>query len=59
MAEIDPAKRVAAREAGADVVLDNSDPFAREELISLTNGGPNAAIDFVGALQPPSLPLVS
>ena len=49
VAEIDPAKRAAALEAGADVVLDNSDPSAREELISLTNGGPNAAIDFVGA----------
>ena len=49
MAELDPAKRAAALEAGADVVLDNSDPFTQEELISLTNGGPNAAIDFVGA----------
>jgi len=49
VAEIDPAKRAAALEAGADVVLDNSDPSAKEELISLTNGGPNAAIDFVGA----------
>ena len=40
---------MAALEAGSDVVLDNSDPSAREELISLTNSGPNAALDFVGA----------
>lgn len=49
VADIDPVKREAARNAGADEVIDNSDPEARRLLRRMTGGGPAAAIDFVGA----------
>ena len=45
----DPAKRAAALAAGADVVLDNGAADALAQLMEETGGGPNAAIDFVGA----------
>ena len=49
VADIDPAKRQAALDAGADEVIDNSDPAARKQLMALTKGGPNGCVDFVGA----------
>jgi len=50
VADIDPAKRDAAKAAGADEVVDNSDPAARKALRQITGGpGASAAIDFVGA----------
>ncbi|MBM84754.1 MAG: zinc-binding dehydrogenase [Rhodospirillaceae bacterium] len=49
VADIDPVKREAALAAGADEVIDNSDPDARKQLLGMTNGGPQGAIDFVGA----------
>lgn len=49
VADVDPAKRAAARAAGADVVIDNGAGDAAEQLMDATGGGPNAAIDFVGA----------
>ena len=49
VADIDSAKREAALVAGADEVIDNSDPSVRKQLMGMTNGGPNGVIDFVGA----------
>jgi D-arabinose 1-dehydrogenase-like Zn-dependent alcohol dehydrogenase len=49
VADIDPIKRQAALDAGADEVIDNSDPGARKQLMGLTNGGPDGCVDFVGA----------
>lgn len=49
VADIDPAKRQAALDAGADEVIDNSDPAARKQLMAMTNGGPDGCVDFVGA----------
>jgi D-arabinose 1-dehydrogenase-like Zn-dependent alcohol dehydrogenase len=49
VADIDPVKRAAALEAGADEVIDNSDPEAVAKVGEMTGGAPLAAIDFVGA----------
>lgn len=49
VAEPDPAKREAARAAGADAVVDNRDPTAAVQAVKdLSHGGADAAIDFVG-----------
>ena len=48
VADIDPAKRTAALEAGAAEAIDPSDPDARKALLKATDGV-GAAIDFVGA----------
>jgi D-arabinose 1-dehydrogenase-like Zn-dependent alcohol dehydrogenase len=49
VADIDPAKRDAAREAGADHVVDSAGPDAVKEVMAGTGGGVAAAVDFVGA----------
>ena len=49
VADIDPGKRAAALAAGADDVIDNSDPGARRQLMAMTGGGAAGVIDFVGA----------
>lgn len=49
VADIDPAKRQAAHEAGASEVFDPADRAARKRLMEITDGGVAAAIDFVGA----------
>ena len=48
VADVDAAKRQAALEAGASVVIDPADPDARKSLLADT-GGMFSAIDFVGA----------
>jgi D-arabinose 1-dehydrogenase-like Zn-dependent alcohol dehydrogenase len=48
VADIDAAKRDAAREAGAAHVVDNGAPDARAAVRELTGGGARAVIDFVG-----------
>jgi D-arabinose 1-dehydrogenase-like Zn-dependent alcohol dehydrogenase len=48
VADIDPAKRLAALDAGAAAVVDPADPAARKSLLAET-GGLFSAIDFVGA----------
>jgi alcohol dehydrogenase/propanol-preferring alcohol dehydrogenase len=48
VADLDPAKRQAALEAGASAVIDPADPDARKSLLADT-GGMFSAIDFVGA----------
>ncbi|MCX7629277.1 MAG: zinc-binding dehydrogenase, partial [Geminicoccaceae bacterium] len=48
-AEPDAKKREAARAAGADAVIDNSDPKAAVQAVKdFSGGGADAAIDFVG-----------
>jgi D-arabinose 1-dehydrogenase-like Zn-dependent alcohol dehydrogenase len=49
VADIDPVKRAAAREAGAAQVIDPAADGALEALIEASGGGVAAAIDFVGA----------
>jgi propanol-preferring alcohol dehydrogenase len=49
VADIDPAKRAAAKEAGADEVIDNAEKGALEHVIELSGGGTAASLDFVGA----------
>ena len=49
VADVDPVKRAAAREAGADDVIDNGAPGAAAAVRKLTGGGAAAAIDFVGS----------
>jgi D-arabinose 1-dehydrogenase-like Zn-dependent alcohol dehydrogenase len=49
VADIDPAKRDAAREAGADHVVDSADADAVKQVMTGTGGGAAAAVDFVGA----------
>ncbi len=49
VAEVDPAKWDAAREAGAGQVIDPSAEGAAKELMKSTGGGVAAAIDCVGA----------
>jgi D-arabinose 1-dehydrogenase-like Zn-dependent alcohol dehydrogenase len=49
VADIDPDKRAAALDAGADAVIDNGEEDASAKLVEMTSGGPLAAIDFVGA----------
>ncbi|WP_169569254.1 alcohol dehydrogenase [Sneathiella limimaris] len=49
VADIDPEKRQLGLAAGAEKAFDPSDRAQFKELMALTNGGVNAAIDFVGA----------
>jgi propanol-preferring alcohol dehydrogenase len=47
--DIDPAKREAARAAGASVVIDGAAPDVLDQVRAATGGGAWAVIDFVGA----------
>jgi propanol-preferring alcohol dehydrogenase len=47
--DIDPAKREAAKQAGAAAVVDGGAPDAAKQIINLTNGGAWAVIDLVGS----------
>jgi alcohol dehydrogenase len=49
VAEVDPAKREAALQAGAAAAYDPTDPNARKALFKATSGGVFAAVDFVGS----------
>lgn len=49
VADIDPQKRKAAIELGADAVIDNGAMDASKNLMTITNGGPDGVVDFVGA----------
>ena len=49
--DIDPAKRDAAKLAGAAAVIDGNAPDAAQRIIDITNGGAWAAIDLVGSSQ--------
>ena len=49
VADIDPEKRKAAIELGADEVIDNGAVDASKNLMTMTNGGPDGVVDFVGA----------
>ncbi|MEP3245796.1 MAG: alcohol dehydrogenase [Sneathiella sp.] len=49
VADIDPEKRQAGIDAGAEAAFDPNDRDQFKELMRLTGGGVNAAIDFVGA----------
>jgi len=49
VADIDPAKLDAAREAGADHVVDSRDDGAVKAVVAGTGGGAAASVDFVGA----------
>jgi D-arabinose 1-dehydrogenase-like Zn-dependent alcohol dehydrogenase len=51
VAEIDPAKREAALQAGAGAAYDPAAPEARRALIKASGGGVFAACDFVGSEQ--------
>ena len=48
VADVDGAKRAAARQAGAVETIDNSEAGALDKIRELTGGGVAAAIDFVG-----------
>ena len=56
VADIDPAKRQAALEAGASAAVDPADPATRQRLLRET-GGFASAIDFVGATDTAGLGL--
>ena len=47
--DIDPAKREAAKRAGAKVTIDGKAPDALDQIRAATGGGAWAVIDFVGA----------
>jgi D-arabinose 1-dehydrogenase-like Zn-dependent alcohol dehydrogenase len=49
VADVDPAKRAIARQAGAFATIDNGAPDAVAKVLELTGGGARAAIDCVGA----------
>jgi len=49
--EIDPAKREAAKQAGAAHVVDGGAANAAQQIINLTQGGAWAVIDLVGSSQ--------
>ena len=49
VADIDPAKRQLGLDAGAEAAFDPADRAQFKELMGLSGGGVNAAIDFVGA----------
>ncbi len=51
MVDIDPAKREAARQAGASHVIDGRAPDVLDQIRAATGGGAWAVIDFVGAGQ--------
>jgi D-arabinose 1-dehydrogenase-like Zn-dependent alcohol dehydrogenase len=50
VADVDPAKRKLAEEAGAHAVIDNGQDDAISQVMALSGGGVRAAIDFVGAV---------
>jgi len=47
--DIDPAKRDAAKKAGASAVIDGGAPDAAQQIITATKGGAWAVIDLVGS----------
>lgn len=47
--DIDPAKREAAKKAGAQLVVDAAAPDAVQQIVKATNGGAWAVIDLVGS----------
>jgi D-arabinose 1-dehydrogenase-like Zn-dependent alcohol dehydrogenase len=49
--DVDPAKREAAREAGAAHVVDGGAANAAQQIVDLTQGGAWAVIDLVGSSQ--------
>jgi len=49
--DVDPAKREAAKEAGAAHVVDGGEPNAAQQIVDLTQGGAWAVIDLVGSSQ--------
>ncbi len=49
--DIDPAKRDAAKRAGASAVIDGSAADASQKIIDMTNGGAWGVIDLVGSSQ--------
>lgn len=49
--DIDPAKREAAKKAGAAHIIDGAAPDASQQIIDLTKGGAWAVIDLVGSSQ--------
>ncbi|GLQ07124.1 alcohol dehydrogenase [Sneathiella chinensis] len=49
VADIDPEKRQAGIDAGAEAAFDPNDPAQLKELRRVAGGGVNGAIDFVGA----------
>jgi alcohol dehydrogenase, propanol-preferring len=53
--DIDPAKRDAAKKAGAAAVVDGKAPDAIAQIQTLTNGGAWAVIDVVGSTQSAAL----
>jgi D-arabinose 1-dehydrogenase-like Zn-dependent alcohol dehydrogenase len=53
--DIDPAKRDAAKKAGAAAVIDGKAPDAIAQIQALTNGGAWAVIDVVGSTQSAAL----
>ena len=53
--DIDPAKRDAAKQAGAAAVIDGKAPDAIAQIQALTNGGAWAVIDVVGSTQSAAL----
>ena len=57
--DIDPAKRDAARKAGAMATIDPSAPDAAKQIIDATRGGAWAVIDLVGASKTAQLALDS
>lgn len=48
VADIDPAKRAAALQAGAAAAIDNGTPEGLRQIRDLSQGGVHATIDFVG-----------
>jgi D-arabinose 1-dehydrogenase-like Zn-dependent alcohol dehydrogenase len=55
--DIDPAKRDAARKAGAQATIDGAAADAAKQIIEATKGGAWAVIDFVGSTQTVQLAL--
>ena len=49
VADIEPSKRDAALQAGADFVIDPSEANSRQQITDLSSGGAIAAADFVGS----------
>jgi D-arabinose 1-dehydrogenase-like Zn-dependent alcohol dehydrogenase len=47
--DIDPKKREAAKQAGAELVFDGGTPDAAQQIVAATNGGAWAVIDLVGS----------
>ncbi len=59
VADVDPAKRRLAEDAGAFAVIDNSREGALSDIMKLSGGGTRAAIDFVGAVPSSKFGLAS